>query len=126
MKKTVLFSFLAMFVIALTSCSVSYTTVATPSPKKQMIVTSGDLPNKNYEVLGFVESVATSVGAGVPTESKISKMKSDALNDGLVAKGEALGADAIINVHMTTSTSAYYFFLLQTNIFVKGLAIKFK
>jgi len=126
MKKSFILSLLVIVLLGVTSCSVSYTTVATPSPKKQMLVTSGDLPNKKYEVLGFVESTASEMGFGVPTESKISQMKSNALNNGLVNKGEALGADAIINTSISTSSTATYFFLLTTNVFVKGTAIKFK
>lgn len=126
MKKNVLLSFMIIAILAMTSCSVSYTTVATPTPKKQMLVTSGDLPNKNYEVLGFVESTASEMGFGLPTETKMSQMKTDALNNGLVTKGESLGADAIINVTMSTSSTATYFFFLTTNVFVKGTAVKFK
>ncbi len=126
MKKNLVFSFMLIAVLAMTSCSVSYTTVATPKPTKQMLVTSGDLPNKNYEVLGFVESTASEMGFGLPTETKISQMKTDALNNGLVSKGEAIGADAIINVTISTSSQATYFVFLTTNVFVKGTAIKFK
>jgi uncharacterized protein YbjQ (UPF0145 family) len=126
MKKNVLLSLMVIAILAMTSCSVSYTTIATPAPKKQMLVTSGDLPNKNYEVLGFVESTAGEMGFGLPTESKISQMKTDALNNGLVRKGEAMGADAIINVTLSTSSTATYFVFLTTNVFVKGTAIKFK
>lgn len=126
MKKNVLLSFMIIAILAMTSCSVSYTTVATPTPKKQMLVTSGDLPNKNYEVLGFVESTASEMGFGLPTETKMSQMKTDALNNGLVTKGESLGADAIINVTMSTSSTATYFFFLTTNVFVRGTAVKFK
>ncbi len=113
-------------VMAITSCSVSYTTIATPKPSKEMLVTSGDLPNKSYEVLGFVESTASEMGFGLPTETKISQMKTDALNNGLVTKGEAIGADAIINVTISTSSQATYFVFLTTNVYVKGTAIKFK
>jgi uncharacterized protein YbjQ (UPF0145 family) len=66
------------------------------------------------------------MGFGIPTEEKISQMKTNALNNGLVTKGEALGADAIINVGISTSSQATYFFLLTTNVFVKGTAVKFK
>jgi hypothetical protein len=128
MKKSVLLN-LALLLIAaaiVSSCSVSYTTVASPQSKNKMLVTSGDLPNKNYEVLGFVESTASEMGFGIPTEDKISQMKTNALNNGLVTKGEALGADAIINVGISTSSQATYFFLLTTNVFVKGTAVKFK
>jgi len=126
MKKSVLLSIMVIALLAMTSCSVSYTTVATPAPKKQMLVTSGDLPNKNYEVIGFVESTASEMGFGLPTETKMSEMKSEALNNGLVTKAESLGADAVINVTMSTSSTATYFFFLTTNVFVKGTAIKFK
>lgn len=127
MKKVVLNLGLSLTLMALfSSCSTSYTTMAVPKPSKNMLVTSGDLPNKEYEVLGFVESTATEVGFGIPTETKVSEMKTNALNNGLVSKGEAIGADAIINVTSTTSTQATYFFLLSTNIYVKGTAIKFK
>ncbi|HAN78889.1 MAG TPA: hypothetical protein DCQ31_14565 [Bacteroidales bacterium] len=128
MKKSLLLSFgiLLFAILMITSCSVSYTTVATPKPTKQMLVTSGDLANKNYEVLGFVESTASEMGFGMPTEIKISEMKTKALNNGIVTKAESLGADAIINVSMATSSQATYFVLLTTNVFVKGTAIKFK
>lgn len=126
MKKVLMLSVVLVAVIAITSCSTSYTTVATPKPTKNMVVTSGDLPNKDYTVLGFVESAASEMGFGFPTESKISEMKTDALNSGLVAQGERLGADAIINVSLTTATSKSYFVFLNTTIYAKGTAIKFK
>jgi len=49
MKKSFLLSIgiILIAIMMITSCSVSYTTVATPKPTKQMLVTSGDLPNKN-------------------------------------------------------------------------------
>lgn len=126
MRKFLAISFISIAIFAVTSCSVSFTTVAAPKPTKTMLVTSGDMPNKNYEVLGFVESTASEMGFGVPSETKISQMKTDALNNGLVAKGESLGADAIINVSISTASKSAYFFLLSTDIFVKGTAIKFK
>jgi PBP1b-binding outer membrane lipoprotein LpoB len=127
--KKFLKSVLAVMVIAMvfTSCSTSYTTVATPkSTNNKMVVTSGDMPNKNYEVLGFVQSTATEMGFGIPTETKMSAMKSEALNNGLVTKGESLGADAIINVQFSSYSTATYFFFLTTNVYVAGTAIKFK
>ncbi len=126
MKKYIHLSILFIVMLAMTSCSLSYTTVAKPKPSGKMLVTSGDLPNKNYEVLGFVESTASEMGFGLPEESKISQMKTKALNNGLVSKGESLGADAIINVKMSTSSQATYFVFLTTNVFVTGTAIKFK
>ena len=127
MKNTLLLSLgVLLITVLLTSCSVSFTTVATPKPTKKMLVTSGDIPNKDYVVLGFVESVANTMGIGFPTESKISEMQSEALNEGMVAKAEVLGADAIINVSLTTNSETKYFVLLTTTIFVKGTAIKFK
>ena len=91
-----------------------------------MLVTSGDLPNKNYEVIGFVESNASVMGFGLPTESKISEIKSNALNSGFISKAESIGADAIINVTLSTISGSAYLFLSSTNISVKGTAIKFK
>ena len=115
-----------LFVLVLSSCTTSYTTVATPESAKKMLVTSGDLPNKDYVVLGFIESNASTIGFGLPTENKISKMKTSALNKGLVGKAESLNADAIINVKLVTNSKATYIFFLDTQIFVTGTAIKFK
>lgn len=114
-----------LFALVVSSCTTSYTTVATPQPTKKMTVTSGDLPNKDYQVLGFIESAASTIGLGLPTESKISSMKTSALNDGLVRKAEGLGADAIINVEMASSSKSTYIFFLSTNIYVTGTAIKY-
>ena len=109
----------------MTSCSTSFTTVATPKSSTDMLVTSGDQPNKDYTVLGFVESTATETGFGIPTETRMSQMKTDGVNNGLVAKGESLGADAIINVSMSTSSRSVFFFLQATTVYVEGTAIKF-
>jgi len=78
-----------------------------------------------FTVLGFVGSTATETGFGIPTETKMSQMKTDGGNNGLVAKGESLGADAIINVRMSTSSRSVFFFLQATTIYVKWTAIKF-
>lgn len=128
MKKKLFINLGILFtvIMILSSCSMSYTTVATPKPSKQLLVTTGDLPNKNYEVLGFVESTASEMGFGIATESQISQMKTEALNNGLVKKAEELGADAVINVSMSTSSTATYIFFLTTNVYAKGTAIKFK
>jgi len=123
MKKLLLIG--VLFALVVSSCTTSYTTVATPKPNKKMVVTSGDFPQKDYSVLGFVESSATTIGFGLPTESKISKMKTDALNDGLVRKAEGLEADAVINVNLVSASKSTYFFFQETRIFVTGTAIKF-
>lgn len=123
MKKILLIG--VLFALVVSSCTTSYTTVATPQPNRKMIVTSGDFPQKDYTVLGFIESSATTIGLGLPTEGKISKMKTSALNDGLVRKAEGLEADAIINVRLTSASKSTYIFFLSTDIFVSGTAIKF-
>ncbi len=117
---------LLLISISISSCSASFTTVASPKPTKKMLVTSGDIANKEYIVLGFIESTASTMGIGFPTETKISKMQSEALNEGMVTKAETIGADAIINVSLTTNLDSKYFIFLTTTIFVKGTAIKFK
>lgn len=123
MKKLLLIG--VLFAMVLSACTTSYTTVATPKPNRKMVVTSGDFPQKDYTVLGFIESSASTIGLGFPTESKLSTMKTSALNDGLVRKAEGLEADAIINVQMVSASKSTYIFFLQTNIFVTGTAIKF-
>ena len=126
MKKIALYTATVIVALAVfASCTVSYTTVATPETESGMVVTSGDMPNKDYEVLGFVESYAYTIG-GPPTESAVSKMKSNSINDGLVAKGDEMGADAIISVTYKQKTETWYFLLTKTTMRWKGTAIKFK
>ena len=115
-----------VFAMVLSSCTSSFTTVATPEPTKKMTITSGDLPNKDYTVLGFMESAATSVTIGFPTENQLSKMKTRALNHGIVSKAEGLGADAVISVDFRSTSRSTYIFFLETHISVTGTAIKFK
>ena len=126
MKKFYLTVVIAVMAIFMVSCTSSYTTVTVPRTQGTMLVTTGDMPNKNYEVLGLVESAAMSIGFGLPTESKLSEMKTEALNDGLVRKAEQLGADAVINVDMWSTSYATWIFFLQTNMFAKGTAIRYK
>lgn len=113
---------LATFMV---SCSSSFTTVAEPSPMKPMLITSGDLPTKKYVVLGFVESRATRSGLGFPNETEFSRMKSEALNRGLVAKAEQMGADAIISVKISSNSYSQYYFFNETVVYATGSAIKF-
>ncbi|MCK4664456.1 MAG: hypothetical protein KAT68_16425 [Bacteroidales bacterium] len=128
MKKILILSFLALL---LNACTTSFTTVMVPKPTNSLLVTTGDLPNKDYEVLGFIESSATRSDLwAYPSELQISKMKTQALNDGLVPKAEELNADAVINFEYSTYTDSYYFLIfflcVDTKVNAKGTAIKFK
>ncbi len=124
MKPTfLLLSFSLFFVFCKTH---SYTTVATPMPSSKMLVTSGDLPHREYSVLGFIESTSTVERTGVATENKISSLKTLALNNGLVRRAESMGADAVINVQISTNTRVRHLFFIETTVFVTGTAVRFK
>ena len=113
-----------LFVILLQGCAYSYTTVM--SPKSSILVTTGDLPGKSYETIGFVETKSWVAGFSLPTEEKISAMKTTGLNDGLIQKAEAIQADAIINVKYETDTSSLFLLFNQFTLTIKGTAVKLK
>ena len=91
-----------------------------------MLVTTGDLPGKSYETIGFVETKSWVAGFSLPTEEKISAMKTTGLNDGLIQKAEAIQADAIINVEYETDTSSLFLLFNQFTLTIKGTAVKLK
>ncbi|MGL1903898.1 MAG: YbjQ family protein [Fibrobacterales bacterium] len=111
--------------LLISGCASSYTTVMSPATD-EVLITTGDMPNKEYTTLGFVEASSTVLGVGLPTEEKISEMKSIGLNDGLVEKAKAIGADAVINVEYSTVTASAYLIFSQFNLSIKGTAIKYK
>jgi uncharacterized protein YbjQ (UPF0145 family) len=105
-------------------CAYSYTTVM--RPKSSILVTTGDLPGKSYDTLGFVETKSWVAGLSLPTEEKISEMKTTGLNDGLIKKAEAIEADAVINIEYETGTNSFLLFLNQFTLTIKGTAVKIK
>lgn len=125
MSRKIVFSALLVLSLAIAGCTATYTTVMAPKSDR-LLVTSGDMPTRDYTTLGFVEGIAVSTGFGIPSESQLSTLKSDALNLGMVAKAEGLGADAIINVEYSTSSVSSYLIFTRTLLSVKGTAIKFR
>jgi uncharacterized protein YbjQ (UPF0145 family) len=75
--------------------------------------------------LGFTESISTVERTGVATENKISSLKTMALNQGLVRRAESMGADAVINVQISTHTRVRHLFFIETTVFVTGTAVRF-